>query len=76
MRIGAASIHAFIADVKNTVTDDVVKETETDKNGLYRIVWRCSYSSELGTRPGFHPGKKINNVSFYIKCSFLFQSGN
>ena len=33
---------------------DAETETETDKNGLYGIMWRCSYCLETETHVNFH----------------------
>ena len=33
---------------------DSEKDTETNKNGLYRIVWRCSYCTETDTNTDSH----------------------
>ena len=33
---------------------DTETDQETDKNGLYRIVWRCSYCTEADTNIDSH----------------------
>ena len=45
-----SNLQKYTLDIKGPLT---LTETETDKNGLYEIVWRCSYCTEtlipLGT---------------------------
>ena len=52
---------------------DTETDTETDKNGLYRLVWRCFYLTETDIKTnshGFFGNLSVSiSVSVYVSVS-------